>query len=225
MNVLSSWLARALFGAAQGLMPRGRGEWARAMRAEAHHVSEDERLQWALGCFWTAIKLRFDPMNTGDFRVSRWVMFVEVVGGFGPLALAWWEVTFGASGVIRLNGEIVQKYFLSYPGGAYMLVMMFVGSLAGLVGVTGLLLGLRYVATGRALVNRAFGWTLITILVAAHVFGLIVGVVAGPPDFDVNAFTFWFYTVMLTLVPVAVVYHLMVLARPVRPGTGPAVLV
>lgn len=43
-------------------------------------------------------------MNTGDYRVSRGVMLVEATGAFGPLTLAWFEIVFGASGIVRLTG-------------------------------------------------------------------------------------------------------------------------
>src|SRR4051812_39690051 len=96
MSARRSWLVRALSGAALRAMPVERRVWAQAMCAEADHVCDDERLSWAFGCLWAAIKLRFDPMNTGDYRVSRWVMLVETIGGFGPLCLGWYLLVFVA---------------------------------------------------------------------------------------------------------------------------------
>jgi hypothetical protein len=214
MSARRSWLVRALSGAALRAMPVERRVWAQAMCAEADHVCDDERLSWAFGCLWAAIKLRFDPMNTGDYRVSRWVMLVETIGGFGPLCLGWYLLVFVAPAVIRFNGASVENFVTAVPGGGYIVAMTIVASVVGLLGPIGMLLGLRYVFTGRALQNRGFGWTLIVVAVAAHVFGLIAGVIAGPPDFEFNSFTFWFYTVMLTAVPVAVIWHLMALGRP-----------
>jgi hypothetical protein len=223
MSARHSWLARTLFGAALRLMPRERRDWAHAMRAEAPHVSEDERLHWALGCFWTAIRLRFDPMNTGDLRVSRWVMLVESLGAFGPLCLGWYTLVFISPGLLHLNGAMIDGFVRSVAGGGFIIAMTIVGGVVGLVGPVGIFLGLRYVLTGRALENRALGWTLIVIPVSAHLFGMVAGVIAGPPDFEYNAFAFWFYTVMMTFVPVAVIYHLMVLAQPARPAAPLAV--
>ncbi len=79
--------AEILFGLARKLMPPGRAEWLDAMRAESDQLHGAERTRWALGSLITAIKQRFTPMNTGDYRVSRWVMFVETIGAFGPLTL------------------------------------------------------------------------------------------------------------------------------------------
>ena len=76
----------------------------------------------------------------------------------------------------------------------------------------------RYILTNL----NTLGWVLIVSPIAAHVFGIAAGTIAGPDDFEYTAFVFWFYTVMLTLVPVAVVYHLMMLARPTAPPLSSA---
>jgi hypothetical protein len=203
-----------LLDAARRLLPPERRDWAEAMGAEADHVPQDERLRWALGCVWTAIKQRFAPVNTGDYRVSRGVMLVEAIGSFGPLTLGWSEIVFGRSGIVRLTGEIVDKYFLTYPGGRYMLAMMFVNSVIGLLGPVGLLLGLRYVLTGRGIESRMLGWTMAAVPVVVNLIGTIAGRFWGPPDFQVPlTFTFLF-----AWLPAAVILHLMWLARPVQPS-------
>jgi hypothetical protein len=199
------WLENALLDAARWLLPATRRDWADAMHAEAHYVSPDKRLRWALGCVWTAIKLRFNPMNTGDYRVSRGVMLVEAVGAFGPLTLAWFEITFGASGIVRLTSEVIGEYFLTYPGGSYILVMMFVNGVIGLLGPIGLFLGLRYVITGRGIESRPLGWTLAAASVVVNLVGTIAASFWGPSDFHVPlTFTFLF-----ALLPAAVFLHLM----------------
>ncbi len=199
---------------ARWLLPPERRDWADAMRAEADYVSQGERLCWALGCVWTALKLRFDPMNTGDYRVSRGVMLVEAIGAFGPLTLAWFEIVFGASGLVRLSGAIIDKYFLAYPGGSYILVMMFVNGVVGWLGPIGLFLGLRYVLTGRGIEGRTLGWVLTGVPVAANLLGTVAAKFWGPPDFHVPlTFTFLF-----AWLPAAVILHLMWVARPVPPS-------
>ena len=93
-------------------------------------------------------------MHTGSFRVSRWIMLVETLGCFGTALLAWFEFTFGPSGVVRLNSEVIEKYFLVTPGGGYILGLMIGFAVTGLVAPIGIFLGLRYVLKGRALENR-----------------------------------------------------------------------
>lgn len=206
-------LAAFLLSLARRLMPPGRDEWFAAMRAESNYLSDAERLRWAFGCFITAVKQRFAPMDTGNFRVSRWVMLVETLGAFGPLTLTFWEITFGGSGLVRMSPAIIDKVFLHYPGGAYILAMQIVGGVVGLLGPIGLILGLRFVITGEGLRNRALASTLMGLPIVAHVLGTIAGFVVGPSDFGFSLFGFWLYTVMLTAVPAAVIWHLAILGR------------
>jgi hypothetical protein len=206
-------LAALLLNLARRLMPPGRAEWFDAMRAESDYVDGDERLRWAFGCLLTALKLRFAPMDTGSFRVSRGVMLVETLGAFGPLTLTLWEITFGGSGLVRMTPAIVDSMFMHYPGGPYILAMQIVGAVVGLLGPIGLFLGLRFVITGVGLRNRSLALTLLAIPLAAHVLGTIAGFMVGPADFGFSMFGFWFYTVMLTAVPVAVIWHLSMLGR------------
>jgi hypothetical protein len=149
-------------------------------------------------------------MNTGNYRVSRGVMLVEAIGAFGPLTLASWEFVFGASGIVRLNREIIDKYFLSFPGGSYILVMMFVSSVTSLLGPIGLFFGLRYVFTGRGIETKALGWTLVAVPVVVNLLGTIAGWYWGPKDFQVPL-TFSF---LFAWLPAAVMLHLMWAARP-----------
>lgn len=219
-------LATVLLGLARRLMPPGRENWFDAMRAESHYLDGAERLRWAFGCFITAIKQRFAPMDTGSFRVSRWVMLVETLGAFGPLTLVFWEITFGGSGLVRMSPAIVEKYFLHYPGGTYILAMQIVGAVVGLLGPIGLFLGLRFAITGLGLRNRTLALTFIGLPIVAHVLGTIAGFVVGPADFGFSLFGFWLYTVMLTAVPAAVFWHLAILGRradsPLPPNAVPA---
>ncbi len=99
------------------LTPRAQREWAAAMRSELSYLPASARLRWAFGTLIAAIKLRSFPMQTGTFRINRWIMLVEVLGCFGPALLAWWEFTFGPSGVVRLNAEVIDKYFHEYAWG------------------------------------------------------------------------------------------------------------
>src|SRR5262245_21200828 len=153
-------LARALLAIAQRVVPAGRREWADAMCAEFHYLPRNAALHWAIGCLVAAIKSRFAPMNTGTFRINRWVMLVEVLGCFSSLALAWYEFTFGASGVITLNGAATDMY-LQTTAGTWVMVLVICFSISGLVGPIGIFLGLRYVFLNRALQSRPLGYALI----------------------------------------------------------------
>jgi hypothetical protein len=153
-------------------------------------------------------------MTTGDYRVSSEVMLVEAIGSFGPLTLGWFEIVFGGSGIVRLTDGIIDRNFLAYPGGRFMLVMMFVNSVVGLLGPIGLLLGLRYVVNGRGIESRMLGWTLTVVPVVVNLVGTVAGRFWGPQDFHVPlSFTFLF-----AWLPAAVMLHLTCLARPSPPS-------
>jgi hypothetical protein len=204
-------IAAVLMNLARRLMPPGREIWFEAMRAESHYLEGAERLRWAFGCVITAIKQRFAPMDTGNFRVSRWVMLVETLGAFGPLTLTLWEITFGGSGLARMSPAIVDKVFMHWPGGPYIFAMQIVGGVVGLLGPIGLFLGLRYVIAGAGLRNRTLALTLMGVPIVAHVLGTIAGFVVGPDDFAFSLSGFGLYTVLLTAVPVGVIWHLAIL--------------
>lgn len=200
-----NWLAGVLMRLALRIMPPRQREWADAMHAEIFHVEGVERVSWAFGCLIATLKQRLSPMNTGDHSVSRWVMAIETVGCFGPLTFAWYEITFGPSGVVRLSGEAIEKLFLPYPGGPYILAMMVGAAIVGLIGVVGLALGLRYVITGRGLQQRAVGFVLIGSLAAYCVLGAIAGYAAGPPQFAVDPGS----TLLFGVLPTVGIAHLM----------------
>lgn len=153
-------------------------------------------------------------MNTGDYRVSRGVMLIEAIGAFAPLTFGWFEIVFGASGVVRLTPEIVDKYFLTYRGGVYILVMMLVDSVIGLIGPVGMILGLRYVFTGRGIASRELGWVLAAALIVTNLVGTLAGMFWGPRGFQSPLEI----AIPFVLLPVAVILHLMWLARPMQPS-------
>ena len=196
------------------LTPRAQREWAAAMRSELSYLPASARLRWAFGTLIAAIKLRFFPMQTGTFRINRWIMLVEVLGCFGPALLAWWEFTFGPSGVVRLNAEVIDKYFMSTPGGGYILGLMIGFSVSGLVAPIGLFLGLRYVMLGRGLNSRALGMTLIAAPAMLSLVAVIIGLFdTGTDGWGTGLQIF----VLCTVLPVAGILHLMYLAKPGTP--------
>jgi hypothetical protein len=208
-----NWLASHCIRFAAWLLRHERGDWARAMRSEFQYVSTAERLSWAFGCVIAALKQRWAPMVTGNFRISRWVMLVETLGCFGFLTLGWYAITLGSFGLLRLDDATIDKVFFSYPGGPYLFWVMVVSSVTGLVGPVGLFLGLRYVLQGRALANRTLGWTMIGVTVGSNIFGTLAGFFLGPKDVYVMPSL----TLLMALLPVAGLVHLMYLARPVAP--------
>ena len=201
--------ADILLGAAHRLMPKVRRDWAEAMRSEADHIPEDERVSFALGCCWTAIKLRLDPMKTGDFRVSRWVMLVEMLC-FLPITIGWWDAVVGDSGVVHLNADIASKYFLASTQGTYVLGMMIAAAAVGLAGPMGLICAARYFLTGRGISSARFGITMIAGVALWGVAAIGARIAFGDGAYAASGSSL----LLLVIQPIAVLAHLMYLARP-----------
>jgi len=203
------WPASMLLKLACRLMPRERGEWAEAMKAEIHYLPRGAVFSWAAGCLVTAIKQRFAPVHTGNFRINRWVFLVETLGCFGPATLAWWEFTFGPSGAAYFSRKTFAMHFESVsPAFQYATGLHLGHALTGVVAPMGLFLGLRYVIRNRALDNRALGCALITAPVLQTIAGFI-----GVVGFGVQPLLPGLFLLLIVL-PIAGFVHLMYLAWP-----------
>lgn len=213
---MKSPLVPMLLCLARRLMPARRREWAEAMHNETAYLSSPATARWALGCLIAAIKARFTPMQTGSLRVSRWIMLVETVGCFGTALLGWYEFTFGPSGVIRLNAEVIERYFHSTPGGDFVLALMIGFAVTGIVAPIGIILGLRYVFTGRALADRRLGWALVAAPLLQSLAGSMGSLWMGTDGWGTGLQLF----VLCTVLPVVGILHLMYLATPTAPMAG-----
>lgn len=210
-------LARALLAIACSLMPAGRAHWRVAMHNEFDYLPPAEAVRWATGCLSAALQARFEAMKTGDLHISRLVMLVETIGCFGCLALGWFEIMFGATGVVHHSTDVIQRNYLPYPGGAYVVTLLFAGAITGLIGPLGLFLGARYVMLGRALASRALTWTCIGVLLGYLILAGIGGFLYGPPDFRPS----FEMAVLFSVLPIAGIAHLHWLSRPreaLQPG-------
>jgi hypothetical protein len=212
---MNGFIAGVLLALAARVTPAERREWARAMRAETACLPESERLSWAIGCFLAAIKQRFTPMPTNMPRISRWVMFIESVGAFGPLTVGWWE---GHVWRLGVRASHVREHSLLHGlsrrnipphdavprnGGRTPRAHRIVPRTS-----------LRDVGTRIA--NRSFGWALVGAMWAYCLFGTIAGYLYGPDDWRFN----WEHTLAFNLLPTAVVLHLMYLGKPAMPAPG-----
>ena len=210
-------LAALLLGLARRLMPPGREEWLAAMRAEIAHLPNRAALSWALGCVTSALKERI-MLRTGSQAVARWVLTIEMLC-FVPLTIGWWDAFAGDSGVIRLNGEIVSKYFLENAHSKFILAIMVANSVVGIVGPVGLLLAGRFIVNGRALRSRSAGFAMICALLLTGAAWVVARVVWGQEG--AYAATFGSLLLLVAL-PAAVIWHLMLFARPSMPATAAA---
>jgi hypothetical protein len=165
------WLAHALLRRAQKLLPTSRLEWAKAMQTELDHLENDgDALTWAMGCVVAGLMERISTMLAANLKISRWILLPEMLLCFVPLTLDWLDVIAGSSGIIQLNGHIIQKYFLHAPGGTFALVTMIAGAVLGTLGPLGLTAAFRLIVSGRRPGSR---WFRAALVAGPAVYGLL----------------------------------------------------
>ncbi len=182
--------------------------WFSAMAAELAYVPERDRFRWALGCLSVAIARRFSMSRVAK-PLTPWVLFLEMMLCFVPLTYAWLDATFGASGVVYLNSEVIDRYFLDTSLNRGVLAMMIAGACIGMIGPIGLALAVRALFSGVGLTHRVVGIVMIS---AIAIFGLASvvlrfiageGAYAATPDF----------LILIVVLPIVGIAHLMWMAR------------
>ena len=215
------WLAQALLRRARQLLPASRLEWAKAMQTELDHLENDgDALGWAIGCVVAGSKERISTMFAANLKISGWIFLPEMLLCFVPLTLDWLDVIGGSSGIIQLNGNIIQKYFLHAPGGTYVLVTMIAGAVLGTLGPLGLIAAFRLIVSGRRPPSR---WFRAALVAGPAVYGLLTLVTrlaisgTGALGFGaVDSFDFWSGVLLLSVLPSLGAVHMLYLA-PKRP--------
>jgi hypothetical protein len=93
--------------------PGERGEWAQAMINELDYLSPDmSAVNWALGCIFVCYSERIRAMIRPFESVPRWILVLEVLVCFLPLALLFFAVL--QTGV---HGGFYPQSFLLYCSG------------------------------------------------------------------------------------------------------------
>jgi hypothetical protein len=224
---LTRRLARALMACTAQLLPSTRLDWAKAMRAEFDRLGKDrDALVWAAGCIAAALKERVSAMLTGNVKISRWVLIPEMLLCFVPLTLAWWDAIGGDSGIIRLNGEVIQKYFINVHGGTFALATMMGGAVLGVLGPVGLIAAFRWIVLERQTRN---GWIRGALLFGPLAYGVLTlatRVAIGGADslrFDaIDSFDFWSGILLLSALPGLGAAHLLTVSSKWPRSTAPA---
>jgi hypothetical protein len=199
------------------VLPASRADWAKAMRAELDHLQDDEdALAWAMGCLVAASKERIVTMLTGNLKISRWILLPEMLLCFVPLTIGWLDAIGGNSGIVRLNGDVIQKHFLQVPGGTVILAALIAGAILGVLGPLGLTAAFRLVVSGHPPRNRWLRTALVAGPVAYGVLTLVIRVALGGADalgFDAaDSFDFWSGVLLLSALPALGAVHMLRLA-------------
>jgi hypothetical protein len=200
----------------QGL-PASRKDWAKAMRAELDHLDNDrDALAWSMGCLVTASKERIVAMITGNLKVSRWILVPEMLLCFVPLTFGWLDAIGGSSGVLRMNGDVIQKRYLHAPGGTLVLAALVAGALLGLLGPLGLTATFRLVVSGHA---PRYQWLRTALVAGPIAYGVLTLAIrmalggTGALGFGAaDSFDFWSGILLLSALPALGAAHLLRLA-------------
>jgi hypothetical protein len=207
-------LAIVLLKIATWLLPQSRAEWARAMLSEMHNLNDNRQaVLWAAGCCITGIKERMYAMISDKLKISPWILCPELMLCFVPLSIGWLDAVFSGSGVTRLNFDVIQRYFLSAPGGPIALAMMIALAFFGVLGPVGLIAAFRLVVLGHPMRTR---WLRTAMVVGPLFYGVLTLMfrfaVGGSVAFNFNAvdaFDYWSGVLLLSFLPAVGAVHII----------------
>jgi hypothetical protein len=207
-------LARALMRCATIALPATRADWASAMNAELDHFDSDHDASvWAIGCVVAALRERANVVFIGNLKVSRWILAPEMLLCFVPLTVLWLDAIGGSSGIIRLNGDVIQRYFLDARGGKFALVTMIAGVILGTLGPLGLTAAFRLIVFGRTPSSRWFRTALVAGPILYGILTLITRVAIGGTGslrFEaVVSFDLWSSILLLSALPSLGAAHML----------------
>ena len=190
------------------------------MRSEFDHIENDRHaVLWAVGCLLSGIKERMNTMIHGDLKISRWLLAPEMLLCFAPLTLLWLDGIDGTSGLLRLNGAVIHKYFIGVPGGTAFLISMIAGVVLATIGPIALLAAFRTILLRTPIKNAALR---VALIAAPILYGLMSVMLraleTGAATFDfasADAFDFWSGIFLLSILPALGAVHLLRLSpRP-----------
>ena len=196
-------VAEQLAAHARNVMPRERGDWARAMRNEIEHVPHDRQaLLWAIGCVVASYLERSRTMEVGTFRISRLVLAVEALVCFFPLT--WMFGALASRGAYGFTGPL--------PMDAWFFTMLSVAA----IGPIGLVVAFKSAVLGRPRLSGVAETVLC--VSAAWTFLAYGGQLLGREWYPDRVFDALGLFVMFALLPVLGAAHLVYVSR-----TRPAV--
>jgi hypothetical protein len=192
------------------------------MQAELDHLENDsDALAWAMSCLAAGTKERINTMVIGNLKVSRWVLVPEMLLCFLPLTFGWLDAIGGSSGIVRLNGDVIQNHFLHTPGGMLVLAALIAGALLGTLGPLGLATAFRFVVSGHPPRSQ---WLRTALIAGPIVYGVLTLVIrvslggAGALTFNaVDGFDFWSGILLLSAMPALGAAHMLGLVQQSRP--------
>lgn len=214
-------LTSALMRFAARLLPRRRSDWAKAMHSELERFENDrDAFVWAVGCVGAAARERADAVLVGNLEIPRWILVPEMLLCFVPLTIGWLDGIAGVSGIVRLNADVIQRYFIGVPGGLLALAGMFGGVILATLGPIGLIAAFRLVVLGRP-IRRP--WLQAALVIGPILNGVLTltlrWVVGGSEEFSLKssaAFDMWSALLLLSALPALGAAHMLRLGQQDR---------
>jgi hypothetical protein len=184
------------------------------MRSEFDRCeSNREAFGWAIGCVIAGFKERVHAMLVGNLKISKWVLAPEMLLCFVPLTFAWRDAIVGDSGILRLNIDIIQTYFIGRPGGEIELAAMIAGAVVSVLGPIGLIVAFRLIVLGRPIRRR---WLRRALVIGPVLWGLLtmsahfaLGGLAAFSFRSLDAFDFWSGILFLSALPALGAAHML----------------
>lgn len=154
-------------------------------------------------------------MINGKLKISPWILCPELMLCFVPLSIGWLDSVFGGFGVTRLNFDVVQRYFLSAPGGQIALAMMITLAFFGVLGPVSLIAAFRLVVLGHPVQSRWLRAAMVVGPLLYCVLTLMFRFAAGGSaafSFNaVDAFDYWSGALLLSFLPAVGAAHMLLL--------------
>ncbi|MGH8142682.1 MAG: hypothetical protein ACREU2_09225 [Steroidobacteraceae bacterium] len=203
-------LALALVRLTARWLPPGRADWAAAMIAELHHADSDRAaLAWATGCVIAVIKQRMDPMTTGNWKVSRWIIAPEMLLCFVPLTIGWLDSIGNVRSLIAFDNESrirMAAVIAAVPPATARLHACFgiAALIVATLGPAGLIVAFRWVALNRPLRSRS----LRAALIAGPILCGALLIAARLTTAALGGFDFWSGLVLGSALPALGAVHL-----------------
>jgi hypothetical protein len=224
LTPLTRRMTRTLMRCAIRLLPPTRLDWAKAMRAELDCFENDRNACfWAAGCVVAALKERMTAVFTGNLKIPRWLLILEMLLCFVPLTLGWLDgmlATSGIFGVFQLNGQID---FFTVHGGALALAPIVAGAVVGALGPLGLVAAYRLIILGHQTSTR---WTRYVLIAAPLLYGVLILITrlvfggTGASGFDsADNLHFWSAILFLSALPTLGAAHMLRMGQASRDGT------
>ena len=194
-------------------VPASCNEWAQAMLTEFSYLDHDrDALSWACGCVMAAVRLRYEAVELGNLKISRWILAPELLFCFLPLSMLWLGSTYQLMLIISGNTGFIYQNFFGTPGGIPILLMLIAWFCLGISGPISLFIAFRLIILNRTTHRGSLGkiMTISPLLLAVITLSVWRSINANLPD------DYWAAVLIEFILPALGAAHLYYVYTPVQ---------